>query len=87
VRGTVCGEPVALSETLRLALLAPVTEGVKATEILQLDPAARVVAQALVSPNAFALVPVIETAMPVKIAVPVFDSTTTCEGELVVLMV
>jgi len=84
VRGTVCGEPVALSATLRLAELAPSVAGVKLTEMLQLAPPAKVVPHALVSPNAPALVPVTETEMLDRVPLPVFISTTTFDGELVV---
>ena len=39
-RGTVCGLPLALSETLSEAARVPVTEGVNITTIVQLAPAA-----------------------------------------------
>jgi hypothetical protein len=45
VRATVCGLPAALSATAREALRAPVAEGVKVTLMVQLAPAANVVAQ------------------------------------------
>jgi hypothetical protein len=88
VSDTDCGKLLALSATLRLAELVPVLVGVKLSEILQLEPAASVVPQALLfNPNALALVPVTEMEIPVKGAVPVFINTTTFEGELVVLIV
>jgi len=42
------GEPVALSETVREAVLAPTAEGEKVTEMEQLAPVARVAPQVLV---------------------------------------
>jgi hypothetical protein len=40
VRATVCGEPVALSATFKLAVKLPAAAGVNVTEIVQLEPAA-----------------------------------------------
>ncbi len=45
---TVCGEPVALSATLRVAVREPVAVGVKITDMVQLEPVARLVPQVLV---------------------------------------
>ena len=48
VRLTVCGLPLALSETVTLAVLVPTANGVKVTVMVQLVPAAREVGQVLV---------------------------------------
>jgi hypothetical protein len=74
---TVCGEPVALSATLNVARKLPVVFGVNLTDMLQLLPAVRVVPQVLVSVNAEeAVPPPMEMAMPVKVALPGFESVT-----------
>jgi hypothetical protein len=49
VMATVCGEPVALSETESVPVAEPTAAGVNPTEILQLVPAASVELQADVS--------------------------------------
>jgi len=48
VSETVCDELAALSVTVSVAAKFPVDAGVKVTEMLQLDPAARELPQALV---------------------------------------
>src|ERR1035441_5034103 len=78
--GTVCGEPVALSDTLRLAELAPIMVGVKLREMLQLEPAVRVAAHVLLTPKALALVPVTEILMPVTVALRVAGPTANAFG-------
>src|ERR1700758_2830155 len=72
VIGTLCGDPLALSATLSVAVRAPTAPGVNTIEIAQLDPAANVVPQAVVSAKSEALVPATEMAIPVSVAVPVF---------------
>ena len=47
-RGTVCGLPLELSETLSEAARVPVREGVNITTIVQLAPAASELPQVLV---------------------------------------
>jgi hypothetical protein len=47
-RLTVCGLPLTLSEMLRVAVAAPLAEGVKVTLITQLAPAATELPQVLV---------------------------------------
>jgi hypothetical protein len=64
----------------------PVAVGLKVTEILQLAPASSVVPQPLVSANALAPAPVIETAMLVSVAVPGFESSTTWTALVVPLV-
>jgi hypothetical protein len=78
---TVCGELVALSEMLRFAVRDPVVEGVNVTEIVQ-DADTASVEQVFVSAKFEALVPVIETVIPVRLAPPGFDIVTVI-GELV----
>jgi hypothetical protein len=49
LRGTVCGDPAALSVTATAALRAPAAVGLKVTEIVQLAPAARLALQVVVA--------------------------------------
>jgi hypothetical protein len=74
LRATVCGEPVAESATLRVPVTDPAAAGVKLTAIEQFAPAARVVEQVLVCEKP--LFPVRLTPMPVRGAVPGFESVT-----------
>ena len=74
---TVCGEPVALSATERLAVRAPVTVGLNSTETVQLAPAARVAPQVVADfRNEVALVPVMVSDVRVTADVPVFFTVT-----------
>lgn len=75
---TDCGEPLALSLTVRDAESLPAAVGEKVTEIEQFDPATSVAPQLLLWPKLLALVPVI--AMPVmeSVAPPEFESVTVC---------
>jgi hypothetical protein len=70
----VCGEPDALSLTVRVAESVPAAVGAKTMEIAQEVPAASELPQAFVEAKAVLLVPV--TLMPViaSAAVPVFES-------------
>src|SRR5580658_969896 len=77
----VCGLPKALSAMDSLAVNAPTAAGVKVTEIVQLAPAASVAVQVLVWPKSAALVPVMVTAMPVRVAPPLLESFTVCAVE------
>ena len=78
VRATVCGEPVALSATERLAVRDPVTVGLNSTETVQLAPAARVAPQVVADfRNDVALVPVVVSEESVTVPVPVFLTVTT----------
>ena len=72
VIGTLCGDPLALSATWSVAVRAPTAPGVNTIEIEQLEPAANVVPQVVVSAKSAALAPAMETAIPVSVAVPVF---------------
>ena len=56
-RGTDCGLPLALSETLSEAASVPVTEGVNITTIVQLAPAASELPHVLDSSKSLALLP------------------------------
>lgn len=79
VRETVCGDPVALSATLSVPEKLPKVAGVKFTEIAQLLPADSVVPQVVLSLNEEEVEPPpILTAMPVRGALPVFESVTVC---------
>ena len=68
--GTVCGEPVALSLTLSVAVRSPSAAGVKITEMVQFAPAVTLVPQLLVCEKSPGSAPVRETATEVRAAVP-----------------
>ena len=76
----VCGDPLAVSEMVTVAVAAPVAVGAKCPWIKQFAPAARVVPQLLANTNSVAFVP--ETAMlvNVKVAVPVLVSVTESDA-------
>jgi hypothetical protein len=73
VRDTVCGDPVALSATLSVPVTVPAAVGVKLTEIEQLPLAASVVPQVVAWEKAL---PERLIAIPVRVAVPGFESVT-----------
>jgi hypothetical protein len=73
---TVCGEAVALSDTLIDALSVAAVVGVKLTVMVQEAPAASEVPQVLVWPKLVALVPVTETPERARTAVPGLESVT-----------
>jgi hypothetical protein len=81
VKATVCGFPIALSVTERLAVREPAASGVKVTAILQLAPAARVAAQVLVSLKSPAYVPLMLIPEIFKTAVPTLVRVIV-DGEL-----
>jgi hypothetical protein len=90
VKATVCGLPVTLSATFRVAVRVPTAVGVNRTLIVQLAPIARLPAPLHMVPEVGngtakspAFVPV--TVKPAKLiaAVPVFETVTLC-GALVV---
>ena len=79
VSATVCGVPVALSATDRLAFNVPVAAGLNSTETVQLAPAARVEPQVVADfRKELALVPVIVSEVRVTEPVPVFFTVTVC---------
>jgi hypothetical protein len=82
VMATVCGEPDALSPTESVAEKLVADAGVKVTEIEQLDPAASVLPQVLVSPKSVGFVPAIEMLSRVSADPPVFISVTVCAAEV-----
>jgi hypothetical protein len=82
----VCGELEALSATESVAVKLATEAGVKVMEIVQLAEAAKVVPQVLVCAKSVGLAPVIEIAMPVREALPVFDNVMV-EAALVVFTV
>jgi len=82
----VCGELEALSATESVAVKLATNAGVKVIEIVQLAEAASVVPQVLVCAKSAGFAPVMEIAMPVSAAVPVFDNVIV-EAALVVFTV
>ena len=86
VRAAVCGEPEALSATESKALKFVTVAGVKVMEMVQAADAASVVPQLFVCAKSVGLAPVMEMAMPVSTALPVFDRVIF-EGPLVVFTV
>ena len=74
VSAAVCGEPVELSATLRVALKVVAEAGVNVTEIVQVEDAARDVPQVLVSAKSEGLAPVRVMLLIFSVALPVFDS-------------
>jgi hypothetical protein len=77
-RVMVCGEPLALSATLRFAVKLAAALGEKAMEIVQLEFAARELPQVLVSANALALVPVMPMLAMSSVALPVLVRVAVC---------
>jgi len=69
-RLTVCGLALALSAIFRVAVAAPLAEGVKVTLITQLAPAATELAQVLVSIKSLALAPETPRLAILKAALP-----------------
>ena len=59
-----------------MALLVPAAEGLKVTAMAQLLPSARVAAQVVVKGKSVGFEPVIEMAMPDRVAEPVFMRMT-----------
>lgn len=72
LRETVCGLPAAVSEMLRVAIRAPVADGVNVTLTWQFDPAATVVPQVFVSAKSLLFAPPIEIPLMLNAPVPVF---------------
>jgi hypothetical protein len=72
----VCGEPVALSAIVKLALLVPVAVGLNVTVKLQAAPTATLLPQAFVTLKSPAFVPLIVTEEIVKAISPLFVSVT-----------
>ena len=86
-RGTVCGDPAALSEIDKEALRDPVADGVNVTEIVQFPPLpARLLPQLLVCEKSPEFVPVMLILEIVRLWFPELVSVTVC-AVLVVLMV
>jgi hypothetical protein len=73
-----CGEPVALSAMLRLALKLPAADGAKLTDRLQAAPAATLVPQVFVVLKLLAFVPASEMELTVNAAFPVLVRVTLC---------
>lgn len=66
----------------KFAVREPVVEGVNCTETVQLALTARLVPQPFTSEKSAAFVPVSETAIPVRLAEPVFVKTALIAPEL-----
>jgi len=65
------------SAICRVAVRVPDADGVKLTLMVQLEPAARLEAQVVVSPKSVAFVPVSEMTILVSAAVPTLLSVIT----------
>jgi hypothetical protein len=85
VSATVLGLPVPLWVTERLALLLPVDPGVNVTLIVQVAFGARAALQVLLCANCALSVPVTDTPLTVRFALPVLVIVTVC-ALLVVLI-
>ena len=83
VNFTDCGEPLALSPTVRKAALLPVETGAKRTEIVQLSPTDNVEAHPSVAAKSSDWPPVTEIVLIAKVADPVFVSVTNCDADVV----
>jgi hypothetical protein len=84
VKGTVWGLPGASSVNDRLALNAKADKGVKVTETVQVDDAARVVLQVFDEiAKLLAFVPVIAIELMFSVALPVFVSVVVMGAEVV----
>ena len=86
VRGTVCGDPAALSEMDRVALRLPVAEGVNVTEMVQFPLLLKLLPQLFVCEKSPEFVPVMLMLLIVNAWLPGLVSVTVC-AVLVVLMV
>ena len=73
---TVCGEPEALSATVRIAEKLVADAGVKVTEIEQLEPIASMPPQVLDSLKSLGFVPVMVMPVIVSEALPGLESLT-----------
>jgi hypothetical protein len=78
----VCGEPLALSVMVIVAVSVPVAAGVKWPWMVQLAPPATLVPQLFANTNEEASVPVTAMLVMVKVAVPVLVSVTDCDALL-----
>ena len=74
-----CGDPVALSVIVTVAVIAPVAAGAKWPWIVQLAPTARLAPQLLANTNEEASVPVTAMLVIVRAAVPVLVMVTDCD--------
>ena len=77
LRDTVWGDPDALSASDSVAVKLPVAAGVKVTERVQFEPAARDSPQVLVWLKSEGLAPVRVIPVMVRVALPGFESMTT----------
>ena len=72
----VCGLPLALSVTLKVAVLVPLAVGVKVTLIVHWAPVATEVPQLLLCPKSPLFVPVTAMLLMLRLAVPVLERVT-----------
>jgi hypothetical protein len=86
LRVTVCGDPAALSATVRVALKLATDAGVNVMLMLQLDPAASDEPQVLVCEKSVGLAPVMVMPLMVSAALPVLESVAVCEAVVVPLV-
>jgi hypothetical protein len=77
---TNCGLPVALSPMLKVAEREPVAVGVNVTPIEQFPPAITLDPQVLVCRKSLALVPAVEIAVMLSVALPELVSVTVWTG-------
>ena len=76
VRVAACGLPLALSVTLKVAVLVPLAVGVKVTLIVHWAPVATEVPQLLLCPKSPLLVPVMAMLLMLSVAVPLLERVT-----------
>jgi len=82
----VCGEPAALSVTVRVAPKLASDAGVKVTVMEQLDPEARDVPQLLVWEKSLGLAPAMAILPIARAALPVLESVAVCDALVVPLV-
>jgi len=87
VRDADCGEPAALSVTLRVAVKVVADAGLNVTEMLQVEEAASDVPQMLVWVKSAGLVPVIRMPVILSVALPAFERVMFCEEAVVPTLV
>ena len=80
VNAMVCGDVVALSVMVTLAVIAPTIVGWKWPWMVHVAPTARVAPQLLAMANCEAFVPVTAMLVKVSAAVPVLVKTTDCDA-------
>jgi len=87
VRDADCGEPAALSVTLRVALKVAADAGLNVTAMLQVEEAARVVPQLLVWVKSVGLEPAMVMLVMFSAALPVLESVRVWEDAVLATLV